>query len=186
VVITEGGTGNGSFETDTTFNWFSSGGASIDAVNSGPTPASTDGDWSLRIFAATDTNVRGDHRRRSPAVELDFANGDVFHITLDYYAPSANGYNQFVIQPLTMNGSTTVTSGATENISPITTFDSWVSVDLYWQLDSDDDFNGIDWRMNFRRNGAADAPYEAFIDNVQIHQGVFEPIPPVGTVVSIK
>jgi hypothetical protein len=188
VTITAGTTGNGSFETDTTYNWFAALGASIDAVNSGPTPVSTDGSWSLRTFESeTDPSVSGnaDHRRRN--IGLDFTNGDIFHVTLDYYAPSTLGYNQLVLQPLTNDGTTTLTIGAVGNINPITAFDSWVSVDLYWQLDSDDGFNGLDLRVNWRRNGGdSSSTYEGFIDNVQIHQGVFEPIPPVGTVVSIK
>jgi len=53
VIITQGTTGNGSFETDTTSHWSGANGSAIDAVNSGPSPASSDGDWSLRNFEAS-------------------------------------------------------------------------------------------------------------------------------------
>jgi|GEM_PF-1656503 len=176
VIITQGTTGNGSFETDTTSNWFGANGSAIDAVNSGPSPASSDGDWSLRNFEAGIPQVtsRVDHRRRDQG--LNFSNGDIFHITFDYYVPSTNGYNQLVITPLTMVGSSAASIGNGVNINPIPTLDAWVSQDLYWQLDADDGFNGIDVRFEYRRNGTGDeATYEGFLDNVVITQGVIIP-----------
>jgi len=177
VIITQGTTGNGSFETDTTSNWFGEQGAIIDAVNSGPIPATTDGAWSLSTSENFTPNSysRATTRRRN--LGLDFADGDVFHITFDYYAPSANGYNQLVITPLTMNGNSTVSVGGIFNTGTISVTDGWVSVDAYWQLDADDGSNGIDVRFDWRRNGGVEATYEGFLDNVVITQGVIIPEP---------
>jgi hypothetical protein len=174
VTIQNATTRNGSFETGSTFPFVAASGAAIAVVT---TPTASAGTNSLRISESGTPLVdsRADDRLRN--IGLDYANGGIFHVTLDYYVPSTLGYNQLTLQPLTMNGNTTVTPGAVANIDPISTFDSWVTADYYWQLDADDGFDGLDLRVGFRRNGGSTGTYEGFIDNVVITQGVLVPEP---------
>ncbi len=174
ITDSQAGNGNGSFESGT-FGWSASSGASLSTGTADP-PGATQGN---RYLVISETGVprvasRADNRRRSIGL-VGSSQGEVLRVLFDYYVPSLNGYNQLVVQLLTMDGNSAL-SVSTINVNPTSASDTWLTF-AHDFLVTDQTFDGVDLRIDFRRNGGDAATYSGFVDNASIEQGYLVPEP---------